>query len=67
MNRTPESRDAALAAARERAMRERDPQARAEAFARLYPQGPWNTPLRAWEFTLPGDRAERRTRGRRAR
>lgn len=62
---TTPPRDAArLAALRSQAARERDPQARAEAFARLYPQGPWKTPLRAWEFRLPG---ERRMRGGRAR
>lgn len=68
---TTPPRDATrLAALRARAVRERDPQARARAFARLYPQGPWKTPLRAWELTLPGEcearqrGAERRTRGR---
>ena len=62
---TTPPRDAArLAALRARAAHERDPQARAAAFVRLYPLGPWKTPLRAWEFRLPG---ERRTRGRRAR
>ena len=61
---TTPSGDARPAAQRARAARKRNPQARAQAFARLYPQGPWETPLRAWEFALPG---ERRTRGRRAR
>lgn len=61
---TTPSGDARPAAQRARAARKRDPRARAQAFARLYPQGPWETPLRAWEFALPG---ERRTRGRRAR
>lgn len=61
---TTPSGDARLAALRSRAARERDPQARAQAFERLYPQGPWKTPLRAWEFMVPG---ERRTRGGRAR
>jgi hypothetical protein len=61
---TPPRAAARLAALRSQAARERDPQARARAFRRLYPQGPWKTPLRTWEFALPG---ERRTRGRRAR
>jgi hypothetical protein len=63
---TTPSGDTRLAAQRARAARKRDPQARAQAFARLYPQGPWETPLRAGEFALPGDRP-RRVRGRRAR
>ena len=64
---TPSGDAARLAALRARAVSERDPKARGEAFARLYPQGPWKTPLQAWEFTLPGDRAGRRRRSRRGR
>jgi hypothetical protein len=61
---TTPSGAARAAAQRARAARKRDPRARAQAFARLYPDGPWQTPLRSWELALPG---ERRTRGRRAR
>jgi hypothetical protein len=56
----------ALAAERERAVREPDARTRAAAFTRLYPQGPWKTPLRAWELWLPGDTG-RRARGLRGR
>jgi hypothetical protein len=61
---TTPSGDARLAAQRARAARKPTPQARAQAYAALYPQGPWETPLQVWEFRLPG---ERRTRGRRGR
>lgn len=62
---TTPPRDAArLAALRTRAVHERDPQARAQAFARLYPQGPWCTPLRDWEFRLPGERKRTQRRAR---
>jgi hypothetical protein len=56
--------DARAAAQRARAARKRTPQARAQAFARLYPQGPWETPLRAWEFRLPAERTRRPLRRR---
>jgi hypothetical protein len=61
--RTP-SGDARPVAQRARAARKRNPQARAQAFARLYPQGPWETPLRTWEFALPSDRTQRPLRRR---
>jgi hypothetical protein len=64
MNRIPQPDDAA---ARVRAGRERDVQARAAAFAALYPDGPWTTPLRAWEFALPGERERRPARRKRSR
>jgi len=59
---TPLFAAARPAAQRARAARKRDPQARAQAFARLYPDGPWKTPLRAWEFRLPAERPRRRAR-----